>query len=99
MLQFKRLYPSFSASEMGRNVRMVLQSLPPGLCDFTPTSETHALKKTFPMERMSAECELSHFAQPETDRMWPGFALCMRAADPIHGVAGAAAREFLGDFI
>jgi hypothetical protein len=39
MAELKRLYPDFSASEVGRNVGMVLRSLPPGLCEFVSAAE------------------------------------------------------------
>jgi hypothetical protein len=33
----KRLYPTLDAADVGRTVSITLRTLPPGLCEFTPT--------------------------------------------------------------
>lgn len=39
MTALKRLYPTLCATDVGRTVSLILRTLPPGLCEFTPVTE------------------------------------------------------------
>ncbi len=56
-------------------------------------TSTPVLKASRPLDAATSGGKFQHYVDPGTDSMWTGFALGMRAAERIHGAAGAAARE------
>ncbi len=64
MQELKRLYPGLGAADVGRSVRFVLQSLPPGLCDFVESPDC-IRKRKYSLANMIAQCDLS--AAPPAD--------------------------------
>lgn len=79
MLQIKDRPGCISAAEMREHFERTV-------------TETLVIKKNTPLGAITVNGEFIHYADPDTDTMWIGFALGMRAAERV-AAARAQAKE------